>query len=65
MHFWETADISLPFYVLMFLFALIIVPLFSLGVFNFSQAKRKKGVSLLAVGFGFLLIFQVISSALF
>ncbi|GGJ26626.1 hypothetical protein [Paenibacillus hunanensis] len=65
MHFWETADISLPFYVLMFLFALIIVPLFSLGVFNFSQAKRKKGISLLMAGFGIFLVFQAISNVWF
>ncbi|WP_411345188.1 hypothetical protein ACE3MZ_03830 [Paenibacillus sp. WLX1005] len=65
MTFWENADISLPFYVLMFLFALIIVPLFSLGVFNFSQAKRKKGASLLAAGFGFFLIFQAVTKLFF
>lgn len=65
MSFWGTADISLPFYFMMFLFALVIVPLVSLGVFNFSQAKRKKGISLLMAGFGIFLIFQVISSTWF
>ncbi|WP_046216121.1 hypothetical protein [Paenibacillus wulumuqiensis] len=65
MNFWGTADISLPFYFMMFLFALIIVPLLSLGVFNFSQAKRKKGMSLLMAGFGIFLIFQAISSVWF
>ena len=60
-----TADISLPFYVMLFLFSFIIVPLVSLSVFNFSQARRKKGVSFLMAGFGFFMIFRAVTQLLF
>lgn len=60
-----TADISLPFYVMLFLFSFIIVPLVSLSVFNFSQARRKQGVSFLIAGFGFFMIFRAVTQFLF